>query len=504
MEALVVGSQPIMSLTEILLGFALSCLLLVIIKSYWQRIPAGLKRLPGPKGYPLIGNILDLGKNPHLTLTQMSQKYGDVMQIYLGTRPVLVLSGLETIRQALIKQGEDFAGRPDLYSFQFIGDGQSLTFSRSPAEVWRARRKVAQNALKVFSTAASPTSSTCPLEEFVSKEADYLVMKFQELMKEKNSFEPYRYLVVSVVNVICAMCFGRRYDHEDQELLRIVNLNNEFGAAAAAGNPADFIPVLQYLPSSTMKSFKALNQQFDALVGRIVKEHYVSFDKNNLRDITDSLIDYCQNKNMDMNANIQLSDQNIVHIVSDIFGAGFDTVTTGLSWCLMYLVTYPEMQKKIQEEIEHRWADSAEGYISFLLPETSAIISFGVTSTTKDTALNGFYIPKETCVFVNQWQVNHDPKLWKDPSAFNPERFLAADGTGINRAESEKILTFGLGKRKCIGDNIGKWELFLFLTILVQKLEFSLCSSEKVDITPQYGLTMKCKRCEDFQIKPRF
>lgn len=94
-------------------------------------------------------------------------------------------------------------------------------------------------------------------------------------------------------------------------------------------------------------------------------------------------------------------------------------------------------------------------------------------------------------------------KLWKDPSTFRPERFLNAAGTEINRAESDKVLAFGLGKRRCIGESIGRWEIFLFLATLLQQLEFSLRPGEEVDITPQYGLTMKYKKCESFQIRQR-
>uniref|UniRef100_A0A8D2J5S7 Cytochrome P450 1A n=1 Tax=Varanus komodoensis TaxID=61221 RepID=A0A8D2J5S7_VARKO len=490
------------SVTDTLIAFLLSYLLLVFIKSFWQRIPPGLKRPPGPRGYPLIGNMLDLGKNPHRSLAEMSQKYGDVMQIHLGTRPVVVLSGLETIRQALIKQADDFLARPDLYSFQFIEDGQSLTFGRLSLDVWRANRKLAQTALKAF-------SSTSLLEDHVSEQADCLIAKFQELMKEKESFEPYQYLVISVLNVICAMCFGKHYNHEDQELLKMLNMNNEFGEASASGNPADFIPILRYLPNKAMKAFQEVNQRFSALVQKIVKEHYLNFDKNNIRDITDSLIDQCQGEGMDVNPNVQQLNRKVTYIVNDLFGAGFDTVTTALSWCLMYLATYPEVQKKIQEEIDQTIGRERKPRLSDrpMLPYTEAFIMEVFRHTTfvpftiphctnRDTTVNGFYIPRDTCVFVNQWQVNHDPKLWKDPCDFSPERFLSADGTGISRNEVEKVLLFGLGKRRCLGENIGKWEIFLFLTTLVQTLEFHVLNRETVDMTPRYGLTMKYKMCE--------
>ncbi|KAF1571977.1 UNVERIFIED_CONTAM: Cytochrome P450 1A4, partial [Eudyptes pachyrhynchus] len=512
------GSQGVVSATEVLLVAVVFCLVFLLIQSLRQHVPKGLKNPPGPRGYPILGNVLELRKDTHLVLTRLSQKYGDVMEVRIGTRPVLVLSGLDTIRQALVKQGEDFMGRPDLHSFRHVADGQSLAFSPDSGEVWKARRKLAQNALKTFSIAPSPTcSSTCLLEEHVSKEADYLVTKFLQLMDEEKSFDLNRYLVVSVANVICAMCFGKRYDHNDQELLSLVNLNNEFGDVAAAGNPADFIPVLQYLPNRAMELFKDINRRFSFFVQKIVQEHYTSFDKEHIRDITDSLIEHCEENSVGEDARVPLSNEKIINIINDLFGAGFDTVATALSWSLMYVALYPDIQKRIQEELDQTIGQERRPRLSDrgTLPYTEAFIlemfrhssflPFTIPhSTTKATALNGYYIPKDTCVFINQWQVNHDEKLWKDPLTFNPERFLNAAGTEISRTESDKVMAFGLGKRRCIGESIGRWEIFLFLATMLQQLEFSLRPGEEVDITPQYGLTMKYKKCECFQIKKRF
>ncbi|NXN94547.1 CP1A4 protein, partial [Rhinopomastus cyanomelas] len=512
-----VGSQGIVSATGVLLAAAVFCLVFLLIQSLRQHVPQGLKRPPGPRGYPILGNVLELRKDTHLALTKLSQKYGDVMEVRIGMRPVLVLSGLDTIKQALVKQGEDFMGRPDLYSFQYISNGQSLAFGTDSGEVWKARRKLAQNALKTFSIAPSPTSSsTCLLEEHVSKEADYLVTKLLQVMEKQKTFDLNQYLVVSVANVICAICFGKRYDHNDKELLKVVNLNNEFGDVAASGNPSDFIPVLQYLPSRTMQLFKDINRRFSFFVAKIVQEHYTSFDRGHIRDITDSLIQHCQEKIVGEDVHTSLSNEKIINIVNDLFGAGFDTVTTALSWCFMYAALYPNIQKKIQEELDQSIGRERRPRLSDrgMLPYTEAFIletfrhssflPFTIPhSTTKATVLNGYYILKDTCVFINQWQVNHDEKLWKDPSTFNPERFLNATGTEVNRTESDKVLAFGLGKRRCIGESIGRWEVFLFLATMLQQLEFSLLPGEKVDITPQYGLTMKYKRCEHFQVKKR-
>uniref|UniRef100_A0A667G7X4 Cytochrome P450 1A n=1 Tax=Lynx canadensis TaxID=61383 RepID=A0A667G7X4_LYNCA len=479
-------SIPI-SATELLLASFVFCLVFWVVKAWQPRVPKGLKSPPGPWGWPLLGHVLTLGKNPHLVLARLSQRYGDVLQIRIGSTPVLVLSGLDTIRQALVRQGDDFKGRPDLYSFTLISEGQSMTFSPDSGPVWATRRRLAQNALKSFSIASDPaSSSSCYLEDHVNKEAEYLIGKFQELMAKVGHFDPYRYVVVSVANVICAMCFGRRYDHDDQELLSLVNLSNEFGDGTASGNPVDFFPILRYLPNPALDLFKDVNEKFSIFMHKMVKEHYKTFEKGHIRDITDSLIEHCQDKRLDENANIQLSDEKIVNVVSDLFGAGFDTVTTAISWCLMYLVTSPNVQEKIQKELDTVIGRERQPRLSdrLQLPYMEAFI----LEMFRHTSFVPFTIPHR--------------KLWGDPSEFRPERFLTPDGT-INKALSEKVILFGLGKRKCIGETIARLEVFLFLAILLQQVEFSVPQGTKVDMTPIYGLTMKHARCEHFQVRMR-
>ncbi|XP_051838200.1 cytochrome P450 1A2-like [Antechinus flavipes] len=512
---MVAGLLASISITELLLVSVVFCLIFWVIESHSQKVPKGLKPLPGPWAWPLIGNMLTLGKNPHLALAQLREKYGDVMQIQIGSTPVLVLSGLETVRQALVRQGEDFKGRPDLYSFSLVTDGYSMSFNPDSGEVWAARRKLAQNALNTFSVASSPSSTSCYLEEHVKKEGECLIQKFQELMDTVGRFDPYNHVVVSVANVIGAMCFGQCHANENQELMNIITKSHEFVEGASSGNPVDFIPILRYFPNPKLQRFKEFNQKFLKFMQKTVQEHYKDFDQNNIQDITGALFKHSQDKTQG-NTGTSVPKILITNLINDIFGAGFDTVTTAISWSLLYLVINPEVQKKIQKELDTvvgrerrpRLTDKPqlpylEAFVLEMFRHTSFVPFTIPHSTTRATTLNNFYIPKGICVFVNQWQVNHDEKLWGDPSAFRPERFLSADGT-INKNLSEKMLLFGMGKRRCIGETIARWEIFLFLAILLQQLEFSVPFGVKVDLTPTYGLTMKHPRCEHFQARQRF
>lgn len=53
-------------------------------------------------------------------------------------------------------------------------------------------------------------------------------------------------------------------------------------------------------------------------------------------------------------------------------------------------------------------------------------------------------------VHVAIWAIHHDPKLWPDPSAFRPERFL--DPEQVAARHPGAFLAFGLGPRNCVGE----------------------------------------------------
>lgn len=278
--------QHVMFLEEILTTSGVTVLLcvlsLLLLALRGQRRTRGTLP-PGPRPWPLVGNLLQMGEQVHLSLTNLRVQYGDVFQMKMGSLVVVVLSGYSTVKEALVRQGEAFAGRPDFFSFSAVANGESMTFSEKYGEAWVLHKKICRNALKTFSQAeARDSSASCLLEERICAEAVQMV----EALKEGDEagdegIEPSILLVTSVANVVCALCFGKRYDYNDHEFLTIVNINKEVLRIFAAGNLADFFPIFRYLPSPSLRKMVKFINRMNDFMERNIKEHLNTFDRVN-------------------------------------------------------------------------------------------------------------------------------------------------------------------------------------------------------------------------------
>ncbi|XP_036403174.1 cytochrome P450 1B1 [Megalops cyprinoides] len=458
---------------------------------------------PGPFPWPVIGNAVQLGSAPHIYFTRMAKKYGEVFQIKLGSRVVVVLNG-EAIRTALIKKGADFAGRPDFTSFRFISNGKSMAFGNYN-DWWKVHRKVAQTTVRTFSTSNVQTKKA--FENHVVSEARELLHLFMKKTKESKYFQPHTYLIVSTANIMSAVCFGKRYSYNDAEFQQVVGRNDQFTKTVGAGSIVDVMPWLQYFPNpikTIFGNFKALNKDFYEFISQKVLEHRKTIQSRTIRDMTDAFI-VALDQGMTGSSGVFLGKEYVPPTVSDIFGASQDTLSTALQWIILILVRFPDIQRQLQEEVD-KVVDRSRlptiedqprlPYIMAFIYEVMRFTSFvPVTiphSTTTDTSILGYHIPKDTVVFINQWSVNHDPAKWTQPEVFDPLRFLDESGA-LDKDLTSSVLIFSMGKRRCIGEDLSKMQLFLYTTLLMHQCVFSANPDEAINMDYMYGLTLKPK-----------
>ncbi|XP_068135671.1 cytochrome P450 1B1-like [Hyperolius riggenbachi] len=483
---------------------------------------------PGPFPWPLIGNAMKMGSTPHLAFAAMTKKYGQIFQIKLGSQRVVVLNGEEVIRHALLKKGDDFANRPEFPSFKIVSGGRSMAFGRYN-DRWRVHRKLAQATVRAFSTGNPDTKRN--LAEHVLREIRELISFFSTIGEGGKYFHPNRHLVVAVANVMCAVCFGRRYSHTDLEFQALLSNNDKFGKTVGAGSLVDVMPWLQYFPNpvrTVFCDFQKVNHEFYEFVHAKFLQHCKTASCGVTRDMMDAFIhilidvDGKSVLNPDNPEKKQkngpvikekngypglhlLEAEHVPATVCDIFGASQDTLSTSLQWILFFLIRYPEVQKKMQCEVDKNIGrdrlpcidDQASlPFVMAFLYELMRFSSFvPVTiphATTKDTYLMGYNIPKDTVVFVNQWSVNHDSSKWSNPEEFDPNRFLDDSGF-LDKDLASSVMIFSVGKRRCIGEALSKMQLFLFSSILVHQCTFTANPEENLNQQCDHGLSLKPK-----------
>ncbi|XP_056305554.1 cytochrome P450 2J1-like, partial [Danio aesculapii] len=93
-----------------------------------------------------------------------------------------------------------------------------------------------------------------------------------------------------------------------------------------------------------------------------------------------------------------------------------------------------------------------------------------VHETIQPTKLHGYDLPQGTVVMANYTAIFSNKEHWKHPDTFNPENFLDENGCF---SKPESFVPFSLGPRSCLGESLARTELLLFITSLIQRINFS-------------------------------
>ncbi|XP_046705610.1 cytochrome P450 2D14-like isoform X2 [Silurus meridionalis] len=193
-------------------------------------------------------------------------------------------------------------------------------------------------------------------------------------------------------------------------------------------------------------------------------------------------------------------DQLVIYILN-LHAAGTDTTSNTLLTAFLYLMVYPDIQEKCQQEIDDVLQGKAQ--VSFEdrhdMPYTQAVIheSQRIANTvplsvfhctTRDTELMGYNIPKGTIIIPNLSSVLSEEGQWKFPNEFNPSNFLNEQG---QFEKPEAFIPFSAGPRMCLGEGLARMELFLILVTLLRRFQFIWPEDAgEPDFTPVFGITL--------------
>ncbi|CAK8679945.1 unnamed protein product [Clavelina lepadiformis] len=424
---------------------------------------------PGVRGIPVVGVIPFVGKYPERKFLKWSKKHGEIMSVQMGMSDWIILNSLESINEALAKQPTKFSGRPTQPVYHQIDAGYGIILTDYGA-LWKSQRKFGLMTLRGFGVGKKS------MEDRIREEATYLNEKIRK--QGQKAFDIADLLPFAVSNIICGVVFGKQYDYDDPFFKKIVTAVLEmFGSLMinTAVTIMSFAPILMHIPPFTIanRMFAAKINTINEIVTDIIDEHEKTFGPDHPRDFIDAFL-----KEKRIGTPCFTNDQLMAY-ARHLFIAGTETTSSTLSWAILCLVHYPQIQKKLRNEILEVQGAGFGSFDRSKMPYTNAFIHelmrfrtvapLGVPhKLSEDSEIYGYVIPKGTQVLTNLWAVHHDPSYWDDPETFNPDRFIDKKGEFV---KSNHVIPFSVGPRFCLGEQLARMEVFIFLVSIVQKFE---------------------------------
>ncbi|KAM0235931.1 hypothetical protein ACHAP5_009532 [Fusarium lateritium] len=417
---------------------------------------------PGPLTLPILGNIhLMPKKDAHLQFRNWADEYGPVYSLILGTKPFIVLSSAQAVKDLLDKKSVLYSDRQEMYVGQTLGSG-GLRFLMMTANTILKFRKLVHSLLNV--TAAK---SDMPYQDLENKQMLYEMVTqpdqfLQSIRRYSNA-------------LTTTMVFGWRSPiYHDPKLMQLFDGFSEFADLNQTGIAAllESFPPLRKLPNflvPVQRKAKELHQK--------EKDLYVSHWLKAKQDI----------------ANVR------------------------------FMLLYPEVQRKAQYELDKVVGsgrmptmddEQSLQYIRACMKETlrwmpTTILGAVPHAVTQDDTYNGYLIPKGAGVLNNVWGIHMDPERFPNPRQFDPERYRddlqsLGDAAANPDASKRDQFTFGAGRRICPEIHVAERSLSLGMSRILWALNIEpALDKERNTILPDLDKLTKGFVCmpEEFPAK---
>ncbi|XP_068996105.1 cytochrome P450 2F2-like [Embiotoca jacksoni] len=445
---------------------------------------------PGPAVLPVLGTILHLDlKDPLMDLERLRKTYGNVYSLFFGKKPAVVINGVKAMKEAMVIKATDFAGRPhDL----FINDvtQRKGVITVDYGSIWREHRRFALMTLRNFGLGKNS------MEDRIHGEIQYTIETLENSIGK--TLSPGVIFHNAAFNIICQVLFGTRFEYDEEFMTVVVDSITEI--LKIANGPwamlYNALPIIRNLPLPFSKAFNEMEICRKQTI-RLVTEHKTTRVPGEPRDFVDCYLDELDKRGDDGSS---FSEEQLIMYALDLHFAGTDTTSNTLLTGFLYLMSYPHIQERCQQEINQvlEGKDQANfedrhkmPYMQAVIHEVQRVANTVPLSvfhcTTKDTELMGYSIPKGTMIIQNLTSLHNEEGQWKFPHEFNPENFLNDQGEFV---KPEAFMPFSAGPRMCLGEGLARMELFLIMVTLLRKFKFIWPEDAgEPDFTPVFGIT---------------
>jgi cytochrome P450/nitrite reductase/ring-hydroxylating ferredoxin subunit len=466
-------------------------------RAHQTRMPASerppirsLQQLPGPRGLPLLGNSLQLDLSQlHKILEQWSDTFGPIYKFNIGNKPHVVIAEPELISKILRDRPETYRRlgtiEPVLREL-----GVNGVFS-AEGDDWRRQRRMVMYAL-----------DTKHLRRFfptLRKVTQRLYRRWERSANDQLPVEAQKDLMRYTVDVTTNLAFGydmntleNEGDVIQEHLEKIFPMINRRIFAA--------FPYWRHFKLGADRSLNKSLAEIRKTVGEFIADSRTKLAQDP---------DLAQHPTNLLEAMLASADEDGTSFSEDeVFGnvftmllAGEDTTANTIAWMMYYLTEYPEVRRRLQEEVDAvlGGADMLPDiqaarklvYLQAVVNETMRLRPVApilAHDTNTDLDLAGVHLPKGTSLMLLTRPGVLQSQQFPEPTEFRPDRWLPS-GPSRSIHHHRAFIPFGSGPRLCPGRSLALLEIKMAMAMLCRN--FNVSSADLTgQVEEEFAFTM--------------
>jgi cytochrome P450 len=463
---------------------------------------------PGPT-YKIPGKLIrQFIHDPIKALSTISQKYGDISCFKLGPKQhVYLINNPDYIEKVLIYDHKNFKkGKRLQVAKTLLGEG----LVTSEGDFHNRQRRLIQ-----------PIFHPRQIMAYAKIVTDYAI-RFRDRWKDEDTLDVSQEMMQLTLGIICKSVLNYDVESQAKQVGKALTTTRNYSKRLQSpiGHVLDKIPILP-----APRGAREAKKELDSLVYGLISDRrrQQESDNKNYDDLLSRLLQAQDSNNSagpissnsaQSSSNGKMSDKQVRDEIMTIFIAGHETTANALTWTFYLLSQYPDIEKKLHDEI-----DSVLGAIDSNRDVNSKILTAEDIPKLEYTEkvlresmrlyppvwtmgryvennynVGEYTIPAGSSILMSQYLMHHDPRYYEEPEQFNPDRWTPEFKTHSPRFS---YFPFGGGIRGCIGEPFAWMEGILIIATIAQMWTMRLVPSQRIKLDPaitlrpKYGMKMK-------------
>lgn len=438
------------------------------VDSYPRRVPVG------PRGYPLIGNLLHVQRDRLGLMLSAARRYGDAVRLRMGPKTLYLFNNPEHAKHVLSENHANYRkGLGLVHARRALGDGL-LT---SDGELWRSQRRAVQPSFQRERVAQAAGAIADETGRMLARwrAAPGATVDLVAELTELTLGVLGRFLLRA--NLASSEHIGRAFAVvQDQAMFEMVTLN----------------AVPPWLPLPRQLRFRRARRELDQLVSRLVSERVGGAAPGD--DLLSRLLIANGRESDPRVRQRRLRDELVTLLL-----AGHETTASTLGWTWYLVDRHPAVYERLHAEARDTLGDRAPtnddlaklSYTTRVVEEAIRLyppVWMLTRLAVEDDDVNGYHVPAGADVLICPYVLHRHPGFWDHPESFDPQRFRSALTASRPRYA---YIPFGAGPRFCIGSNLGMMEAVLVTAMIAREFRPRRPTSDPVVPEPMLSLRLR-------------